>query len=130
MIGSAEEFVRLRTSEDPAEYERAAAEEAAEATWLDVIERFPQMREWVAQNKTIPESVIRRLFAVGDARARLVLAYKRRTPPDLLAALARDADDSVRLAVAHHPKAPADVLAVLAEDPWERVRDVAVKRRG
>lgn len=54
MIESADEFVRLRTSADPAEYQRAARDDATERTWRDVIARFPEMRFWVAQNKTVP----------------------------------------------------------------------------
>ena len=44
MINSAEEFVRLRSSELPEEYWRAAHEEVPDAVWLDVIARFPDMR--------------------------------------------------------------------------------------
>ena len=54
VITSAEEFVQLRTSRNPDEYHRAAHEEASVETWLDVIERFPDMRSWVAHNKTVP----------------------------------------------------------------------------
>ena len=41
MIDSAAEFVRLRLSSDPAEYRRAAREEAPENVWLEVIEAYP-----------------------------------------------------------------------------------------
>ena len=41
MITSAEEFRDLRLSEDPAEYDRAAMEEAPLQVWRDVISRFP-----------------------------------------------------------------------------------------
>lgn len=58
MIESADEFVRLRASEDQEEYERAAHDEASDATWLDVIERFPDMRRWVAHNKTVPLRIL------------------------------------------------------------------------
>ncbi len=54
MINSADDFVRLRCSEDRNEYERAAWDEAPLEVWLDVIERFPDMRFWVACNKTVP----------------------------------------------------------------------------
>jgi hypothetical protein len=45
MIASAEEFVALRTSEDPEEYNRAAHDEAPEEVWWDVIRRFLVMRK-------------------------------------------------------------------------------------
>lgn len=85
MIESADEFVRLRSSEDPAEYQRAAREEAAESTWLEVIDRFPDMRFWVAQNKTVPLSVLEILRHDADERVRSMVTSKRswaRAHPD------------------------------------------------
>jgi hypothetical protein len=41
MITTAEEFVRLRSSELPEAYERAAHEEASVQTWNEVIENYP-----------------------------------------------------------------------------------------
>lgn len=129
MIESAEEFRRLRLSEDLAEYERAAREPASEAVWNDVLDRFPELAEWVAHNKTIPEAIVRRLAAAGDRTTRCTLAARRSTPPDVLVVLCRDPEDSVRLAVARNPKAPADALALLCADAWDEVRRVALARR-
>ncbi|MGF9754534.1 hypothetical protein AAII07_04985 [Microvirga sp. 0TCS3.31] len=85
MIESAEEFVRLRTSTDPAEYRRAAHEEAAERTWIEVIERYPDMRSWVAHNKTVPLSILKILRHDADEQVRLTVTSKRswaRAHPD------------------------------------------------
>lgn len=41
MIQSADEFVRLRTSERHEDYLRASREEAAIGVWLDVMEKYP-----------------------------------------------------------------------------------------
>ena len=85
VIDSAEEFVRLRSSENPAEYNRAALEEASEGTWRDVIERFPEMRFWVAQNKTVPLEVLEILRHDPDERVRRMVRSKRswaRAHPD------------------------------------------------
>lgn len=86
MIETAEDFVRLRTSENPDEYYRAAHEEAATATWLDVIERYPHMRFWVAQNKTVPLEVLEVLRHDDDERVRSMVrckgTWKRAHPED------------------------------------------------
>lgn len=85
VIDSADEFVRLRTSDDPADYNRAARDEASESTWRDVIERFPDMRFWVAQNKTVPLSVLEVLRHDADERVRHMVRSKRswaRAHPD------------------------------------------------
>jgi hypothetical protein len=76
-IESAEEFVRLGTSEDPVEYSRAAQDEATESTWRDVIERFPDMRFWVAQNKRVPLSVLEVLRHDADENVRQMVTNKR-----------------------------------------------------
>lgn len=85
VIESAEEFVRLRTSGDPAEYHRAAHEEATEDIWRDVIEQFPDMRFWVAQNKTVPLSILEELRHDPDWKVRSMVRQKgswRRAHPD------------------------------------------------
>jgi hypothetical protein len=85
VIDSAEEFVRLRTSENPDEYWRAAHEQAEDATWLDVIERFPDMRVWVAQNKTVPLAILEHLRHDPDESVRSMVRAKgtwRRAHPD------------------------------------------------
>jgi uncharacterized protein CbrC (UPF0167 family) len=61
VIDSADEFVRLRSSAEMADYHRAAQDEAPESVWLEVIDRFPDYRFWVAQNKTVPLTVLERL---------------------------------------------------------------------
>ena len=54
MINSAEEFVRLRTSEQKEEYSKAVEDEAPISVWLDIVDRFPEMKEWVVHNRTVP----------------------------------------------------------------------------
>lgn len=69
--------MRLRGSEDPSEYGRAARDEAEEATWREVIARFPEMRFWVAQNKTVPLSILEILRQDDDERVVRMVRAKR-----------------------------------------------------
>ena len=128
MIESADEFQRLRTSEDPAEYRRAAYEEATEAVWLDVIARFPEMRVWVAHNKTVPLSILHVLAGDEDRRVRSMVALKRKLDIELFTRLARDQDDSVRSTIAANPKIPHEVLVILSRDAEPFVADKAAAR--
>lgn len=85
MIESAEEFVRLRTSDDPDEYRRAAHDEVSEQTWRDVIAWVPEMRFWVAQNKTVPMSILEERRCDEDERVHSMVKAKRswaRTHPE------------------------------------------------
>lgn len=129
-IESAEEFRRLRTSEDPDEYRRAAHEEATEATWLQVIDLYPEMREWVALNKTVPLGVLDRLSLDGDERVRSTVASKRKLTPALVARLARDGQAGVRGAIACNRgrAVTVDVLTALSTDPDPVVSGEARRR--
>lgn len=127
-IASAEEFVRLRTSESPEDYRRAASEDAPLDVWHRVIAEHPDMRFWVAQNKTVPAAVLELLSEDASPRVRAMVARKRRAGENVLARLAADPDEGVRAAVAGNPRTPAAVLARLRADPVARVADVAARR--
>jgi hypothetical protein len=70
MIESPEEFRRLRESDDPEEYRRAAHDEASVDVWLEVIRRG-------AQNKTAPVPVLDILVDDPDENVRGLVLRKR-----------------------------------------------------
>ncbi|MEV5960989.1 hypothetical protein AB0L70_04455 [Kribbella sp. NPDC051952] len=122
IIESADEFVRVRFSDDPEEYGRAARGSASLEVWLDVIERYPDARFWVAHNKTVPLEILERLVADPDWRVRSMVASKRKATPEILARLADDEHDSVRLTVAYHRNTSEQTLLQMVDDPWEDIR--------
>jgi hypothetical protein len=128
MITSAEEFMQLRLSAEPDEYRRAATEEAPEAVWLDLIERFPEMREWAALNKTLPENVLWKLVRDEDRRVRFQVAMRRRLTEDMFSVLASDEDDGVRSRVCWNKRAPQPILERLAKDNSPMVAEAARRR--
>jgi hypothetical protein len=128
MIDSADEFVVLRTSEDPELYQKAANDSATEETWKEVIERYPDMRVWVARNKTVPSSILEILSHDDNADVRYAVAMKRKAGQDILQRLAQDPDESVRLRVALNPKTPKSILEQLLNDKWSRVVEEAKSR--
>lgn len=94
-----------------------------------MIDRYPDMRFWVAQNKTVPVEILERLARDEDARVRSMVATKRKLDPTTLEALSSDPDDAVRAAVARHINTPRPVLERLAtSDPWSEVRRTARRR--
>ena len=122
MINSAEDFVRLRNSLDPALYERRRQGRGTLDVWRDIIERFPEMRLWVAYNKTVPLEVLEVLARDRDPRVRLMVAAKNKLTADILETLAIDPDDAVRMRVARHKHTSREILEKLRNDPWEDVR--------
>ena len=121
MIESADQFIYLRTSEDINLYQRAANEPATDEIWKEIIEKYPEMRVWVAYNKTIPLSILEILSHDEDSRVRHAVAMKRKSGQDILQRLAKDSDESVRLRVALNPKTPKIVLEQLLNDKWDQI---------
>lgn len=127
-IDSAAEFVRLRESGDSQEYRRAASEPASIMVWSEVIESYPEMRFWVAQNKTVPLEILKLLAHDEDPRVRAMVASKRKLDQETLALLARDQDESVRAAVARNPSTSGELLQELRNDEWHVVSELARER--
>lgn len=129
-ILSADEFIRLRTSEDPDDYRRAANEDAPLDVWIELVERHADLRSWVAHNKTVPVQVLERLARDTDPHVRSAVALRRRATGEILARLAGDDDAGVRLHVARHSNTPSEVLVSLADDEWDQVRTAALANLG
>jgi hypothetical protein len=103
------------------EYVRAAHDSAPDSVWLDVIERFPSMREWVANNKTVSTDILKRLLQDPDHRVRFALACVNRLTPEMIDALAADADESIRAHICRHKRCPLALLERLAKNPSQWV---------
>ena len=128
MIDSAEEFIRLRQSDEPADYCRATDDTATESVWLDLIERYPEMREWVALNKKLPESVLWRLVRDQNPRVRWEVANRHQLTAEMFAELAKDSDEGVRARVCWNKRAPQQVVKQLALDASRLVAEAASHR--
>ena len=128
MITSAEEFVRLRTSEDPEDYQRSAHEEADISVWQSVLETYPEMAFWVAQNKTVQYEILELLSTHRDPKVRYMIASKGKLKEPQLINLAQDSDDGVRRRVAMHKKATLRVLRSLENDSWQETSFIAKER--
>jgi hypothetical protein len=127
-IQSAAEFISLRNSQAIEEYTRAAHDDASLDVWWQIIEEHPEMRFWVAYNKTIPLEVLQVLAGDEDARVRGMVARKRKLDSGTLERLATDDNDAVRASVARHRKTPVEVLLWMLNDRWHEVRDTAKAR--
>jgi hypothetical protein len=127
-IYSAEEFVRLRSSQIREEYTSAAWAEASDEVWLDTINGYPDYARWVAHNKSISVNIIRMLAEHSDADIRDFIAAKRKTPPEILWILAKDDAESVRHSVVFNAKTPKEILEHLTNDLVEGIRQSAQKK--
>jgi len=130
MIKSAEEFKHLRESEVPEEYRRAAHEEAPIQVWKDIINRFPEMRVWVAQNKTVPIEILKHLASDKDSNVRCMVAGKRKLNREIKEILIGDSDSSVRVRLASNANLEIEYLQILSNDPETFVRETALMKLG
>jgi hypothetical protein len=127
-ITSVEEFIRLRESKDPAEYNRSAWVTMPLPVWCDLVRNHPDMRFWAANNRTAPSEILAELIKDSDWRVRDRVASKRKCPPELLERLVDDPHDAVRRLVAGHPRSPRSTVARLVDDPWPVIAQEARTR--
>ncbi|WP_301171053.1 hypothetical protein [Brevibacillus nitrificans] len=128
MITSAEEFVRLRTSDNPEEYLRAAWDDASLDVWNEIILNYPDMSFWVAQNKTVPVEILSILANHPEERVRSMVASKNKLTEELQIKLASDPEFFVRKRIAYNKKATLKALEVLSKDKDDELRAYAMNR--
>lgn len=105
MILNAEEFIKLRKSSNPDDYNRAANEEASIDVWLDVLNNYPDMKKWVIHNKKIPIEILNKLSEDFDPEIRGDIARKRKiVDTQIFKKLANDKDENVRYALMWNTK--------------------------
>ncbi len=96
MIKSADEFIRLRQSEDLNEQHRAGHEEADINIWYEIIQRYPEYKTWIIHNKTIPLEILELLAKDRDPKIRGDVARKRKINDTIFHLLSMDDDENVR----------------------------------
>ncbi|HCT78361.1 MAG TPA: hypothetical protein DGG94_19715 [Micromonosporaceae bacterium] len=128
MIETVQEFIRLVNSADSADRKRAAWEEAQSSVWLTLIENHPEMRFWVAHNRTVPDDVLRKLASDLDWRVRDRIATKNACPSQILELLSHDENEAVASTVAGHPNTPTSALQGLERHPSGNVREKASRQ--
>ncbi len=128
MITTAEEFYRLRTSKNKEDYDRATYEDLPLNVWLEIVGKYPEMRSWVAHNKTVPIEILEILVRDSDVSVRCSVAVKRKLPEHLQLLLAQDDDDSVRERLVWNPKATKKVLQFLSNDKEHHIGEKARRK--
>lgn len=128
MINSAEEFIKLRSSEDMEEYQRAAWDDIATEICFEIIIKYPEMKFWVAHNKKVPLEVLEFLADDEDSRVRGMVASKNRISELIQHKLVYDADELVRQRLVFNKKVNLKTLEILSNDEVDEIRMKAQKR--
>lgn len=128
MIDSVAEFIRLRCSENPEEYQRSAHELIASDVIEKLIEEHPDMIKWVIHNKLVSVEVLDRLSRHEDPEVREEVAGKRKCSLAIFSRLAVDENYLVRAKLVYNAKLPPEVLVKMLDDPEPFVLE-KVKRK-
>ncbi|MFZ5273777.1 hypothetical protein [Enterobacter asburiae] len=129
MIESTEEFLKLRNSDIPSEYNRAANEEAPISVWLDLINEYPEMRVWVARNRTIPKKIVDILSKDPSPLVRDAICSKYPLDMELYVLFSKDMDEGVRSRLTYNKSTPLSILKEMSEnDPSEFVKSQALNQ--
>lgn len=128
MINSAEEFYRLRTSENNEDYLRAAWCEAPLDVWKEIVREYKDMHFWVAQNKTVPNEILEELTDSQEWRVRHMIASKNKITELMQKKLANDQEALVRGSIVRNKKVKLSVLELLINDDDEEIRSIAKER--
>lgn len=131
-ITSAAEFAELCNTwaqcwfeGDPTQYTQWQCLPADESIWAQVIEDYPTLRVKVAENRTVPASILLRLAREAGREVRAALASRRPADPELSHLLAQDRASHVRLRVAQNKTTPTSLLDLLVSDPNSQVAAAA-----
>ena len=119
MIISAEEFLRLRTSDLQEDQFRASTDTADISVWLDIIQNHPDFKVWVVHNKTIPLEILSLLARDRDPNVRSAVAGKRKIDENIFNLLSTDPDESVRYALICNTNLSKDSLLSIQVDDSE-----------
>ncbi|MDX6019778.1 hypothetical protein SIL08_05705 [Scandinavium sp. V105_16] len=122
-INSVEEFLELINSDDPANRMRSGTESASLSVWLNIIEKYPEFKVWVARNRTVPKEVIGILCVDPDPIVRHAISIKYPLDIEVYSKLAEDKDESIRSSLAYNRGFPIFLLKKMAEnDPSDFVK--------
>ncbi len=128
MISSVLHYLQLISDSDPCIRRLAVTEGASVSTWLELIEKHPELCEDVALNKELPIEILELLANNASKDVRFTIAMKRNLPETLIQHLASDSCESVRSRIAFNKKTPLWILRQLATDPSELVSTKAQER--
>jgi hypothetical protein len=129
VIDNAREWIRLRSSDDSDDNHRAATETVPLAVWMQIHSKAPDLRAFIAYNRTSPPEMLAILARDENRLVRHAVAERHDAPVSALRELADDVDERVRVLVAGHPSTQRDVLQYLSRvDAADAVRVKASAR--
>ena len=131
MIQDAAEFKWLRENDDLQLQRRASDESASYDTWIEVINNYPELREWVAHNKTVPIEILDLLSADESSQVRSTVARKRKITPEIGERLAVDKSEDVRYALLCNTKLPWSIKTTIftGDSSWLRSEMNAMEKK-
>ena len=131
MIPDAAEFKWLRQNSDLQLQHRASYEPASHDTWIDVINKYPELRKWVAHNKTVPIEILDLLSTDECSQVRSTVARKRKITPEIAERMAVDKSEDVRYALLCNTNLPWTIKTTIltGDSEWLRSEMDAMEKK-
>ncbi|MBF2066691.1 MAG: hypothetical protein IGS39_20080 [Calothrix sp. C42_A2020_038] len=82
------------------------------------VQKEPQLRNYIAQNPSLPIEILEFLARDASPKVRLAVAYNPSTPKSVLEKLSFDTEIEIKRAVASNTNTPGHVLEILVRD-WQ-----------
>jgi hypothetical protein len=123
MIETAEEFIRLRQSDNMEEQRRAALDTADISVWMDVIKSYPDFKFWVIHNKTIQIEILEILCTDKDPNVRSHVARKRKINDTIFNLLCVDPDENVRHSLMWNTKLTLEKIKTIKVDDSDWLKE-------
>ena len=119
MIKTAQEFKILLESENNEKRLLARNLDAKVEVWHEVIDKYPELKEWVVLNKTIQLEILKILAKDPNESVRATVARKRKIDREIFDILKNDSSESVRHSLMCNTKVPIDLKKEIKVDDSE-----------
>jgi len=123
MIGTADEFIRLRQSNGMSDQYRANHDTANVSVWLKIIKTYPDFKYWVIHNKTIQIEVLEILCVDKDPKIRSAVARKKKINDKIFDILRIDSDINVRYTLLCNTKLPLEKIKTVKVDDSDWLKE-------
>jgi len=123
MIETADEFIRLRQSDNMDEQHRAGHDTADISVWMDVIKSYPDFKIWVIRNKTIQIEILEILCTDKDPNVRSEVARKRKINDTIFNLLCVDPDENVRYSLMWNTKLTLEKIKTIKVDDSDWLKE-------
>lgn len=128
MVNSVEEFLNILDSDEELGTNESRLCHAPDNVWRQIIIEHPELKRWVAWNKTISYTILEILSEDNDPEIRWWIASKTKISIGLLERFSKDSNSSIRERIVFNSFTPVHILKELSLDTDADIAENARRR--